>query len=114
MRINIKPIDFDITPSFETYIRTKLGYLDKFVKRFEAMGDVEIRFEIKRATRHHRRGDVFWAAADLRLPKNILRVEKEGSDARAIVDAIKDKMRLEIEKYRTRFVEPKRGRPAKA
>ncbi len=110
MKIDIKPIDFDITPSFETYVRTKFGSLGKLVGRFDSMGGVEIRFEIRRATRHHRSGDVFWAAADMRLPKKILRVEKQGADARAVVDVIKDKMRLEIEKYKTRFAEVKRSR----
>ena len=104
MKINIKPIDFDITPSFEAYVRTKLGYLDKFVKRFDAMGAVEIWFEIRRATHHHKKGDVFWAVADLRLPKKVLRAGKEDRDPRAAVDAIKDKLHLEIEKYKTRFL----------
>lgn len=113
MKINIKPVDLEITPSFEVYIRTKLGYLDKFLSRFDSMGGADIRFEIRRTTRHHKNGDIFWAAADLRLPKKILRVEKEGPDAREVVDVIKDKMRLEIEKYKTRFTEPKRKRPEK-
>ena len=113
MRVNIKPIGFDMTPSFEVYVRTKLGSLGKFLKRFDTAGETEMIFEVRRSTRHHRSGDVFWGAADLRLPKNILRVEKEGSDPRVVVDVIKDKMRLEIEKYKTRFVELKKKRLSK-
>ena len=110
MKIAIHPIKFDVTPSFETYITTKLGSLDKFVKRFEEFGDAELSFEIRRTTSHHHKGKVFWAAADLVLPKKVLRAEKEGSDARAIVDEIKDTLRIEIEKYKTRFAEIKKGR----
>ena len=110
MKIIIRPIKFDVTPSFEAYIITKLGSLDKFVKRFEDFGDTELLFEIRRSTNHHHKGEVFWAAADVRLPKRVLRVEEESSDPRAAVDAIKDKMRLEIEKYKTRFTELKRNK----
>lgn len=113
MKINIKPIDFDITPSFETYITTRLEYLEKFIKKFDTMGEVKIFFEIRRTTRHHKKGDVFWAAADMRLPKKVLRAEKQGDDARAVVDDIKDTLRLEIEKYRAKFLESKVRRPAK-
>ena len=113
MKIIIRPITFEVTPSFETYITTKFGSLDKLVKRFEDFGDTELSFEIRRSTGHHHKGDVFWAAADLRLPKKVLRAEQEGSDARALVDAIEDILRLEIAKYKTRFTELKKDKFSK-
>ncbi len=106
MRIDIKAGSVGLTPSFKTYIEGKLAPLAKFVKAFDETGETEIRVELKRSAKH-RKGEVFWAAADLRLPKKILRAEAESSDARAAIDAIKDTRRLEIDKYRTKFVKPK-------
>ncbi len=113
MRINIKTIKVDLTPSLKTYIEDKLGPLAKFISRFDVTGEAEIWLEIVRTTRHHRHGDVFWAAADLRLPHKILRAEKTSTDARAAVDAVKDTLRLEIEKYRDRFLKVRRGKAAR-
>jgi len=107
MQISIKTAGVDLTPSFKTYIEEKLLPLAKFVKAFDEAGGAEIRLEISRMAKH-RKGDVFWVAADLRLPKQVLRAEAESSDGRAAVDVIKDKLRSEIEKYRTRVLEPKR------
>ncbi|MBU6500755.1 MAG: ribosome-associated translation inhibitor RaiA [Patescibacteria group bacterium] len=107
MKLDIKAAAVDLTPSFKTYIEEKLLSLAKFVKEFDETGSADIRLEISRSAKH-RTGDVFWAAADLRLPKQILRAETEASDARLAVDEIRKKLHLEIEKYRTRFVKPRR------
>ena len=109
MRIDIKTSSVDLTPSFKIYIEEKLLSLAKFIKSLEETGEMEIRLEISRSAKH-RKGNVFWAAADLRLPKKILRAEAESGDARAAIDAIKDELRLEIEKYKTRAIALRKGK----
>ena len=37
------------------------------------------------------------------LPKRILRAENTGADLRAGIDDVKDKLKAEIEKYKTQF-----------
>ncbi len=108
MKITIKTIRLDITPALTVYIEKKLAPLAKFLKRFDETGEAEIWLEISRVTRHHKKGGVFGAFADLRLPKRILRAEAFESDIRAAIDAVKDELRREIETYRTRFLEVKR------
>ncbi len=110
MKIVIKATT-DLTPSLRKYIDLKLGSLAKFVKRFDETGEAGIWLEVSRTTRHHKKGnEVFMASADLRLPKRILRAEEYADDMRAAIDQARDTLRLEIEKYRTRFMEPRRGR----
>jgi ribosomal subunit interface protein len=109
VKLSIKTVGIELTPSFRTFIESKLPPLAKFVGEFDALGETEIWLEVGRTTKHHKRGEVFWAAADLRLPKKILRAEARSNDARAAIDEVKDKLRLEIGKYRTQFVKPKRG-----
>lgn len=101
----------DMTPSFRNYIEDKIGSLAKFVKRFDESGEAAIWLEVSRTTRHHKKGgEVYMASADLRLPKKILRAEEYADDPRKAIDQAKDTLRLEIEKYRTRFVSPQRGK----
>ena len=109
MKINIKAVQVDVTPALDVYIDKKLSPLAKFVKHFDEMGEAEIWLEISRST-HHKKGDVFEASADLRLPKKILRAEAVSPDAHAAIDVIKSKLSLEIQKYKTQFLEIQKKR----
>ncbi len=109
MELNIIGKNLDLTPSIKAFAEKKLLPLAKFLKRFEEEGSVSVRLELARITQHHRRGNVFWAAADLKLPGKLLRAETEAGDARAAIDGIKDELRIEIEKYKTKFLKPQRG-----
>lgn len=108
MKINYTKT-FDLTPSLRTYIEEKLGSLSKFVKRFDETGDAAIWLELSRTTKHHKKGEVFMVAADLRLPKKILRAEEYAADIRTAIDQARNTLRLEIDKYKTKFLTPKRG-----
>ncbi|MEK7110308.1 MAG: ribosome-associated translation inhibitor RaiA [Patescibacteria group bacterium] len=102
MKITIKATGLDITPSLHTFIEDKLGGLQKFIRRFDEEGLPKLHLEIARTTRHHRHGEVFMAEANLRLPKKIIRATRDDIDVRAAIDKLKMKLRLEIDKYKTR------------
>lgn len=107
MKINITKAS-DMTPSLQTYIDDKLGSLAKFVKHFDERGEAEIWLELSRTTEHHRKGEVFKVAADLRLPKKILRAEEYAEDIRVAIDHARNTLHLEIEKYKTKLEKPRR------
>jgi ribosomal subunit interface protein len=109
MKITIKKTADLITEALETYIDEKLMPLAKFVKKFDDTGEAAIWLEVSRTTHHHHKGEVFMAAADLRLPHAILRAEAYATDIRKAIDETRDMLRLEIEKYKTKFVSPRRG-----
>ena len=100
MKIHSKGIGVEITPSLEVYISQKLGALAKFVKRFDEKGSAEMWVEVARTTKHHHKGDVFLAKADIVLPKKVLRAEHTSGDLRAALDIVKDILRIEIKKYK--------------
>lgn len=103
MKTNIKATNLDLTPSLTVYIEEKLGGLSRYIKRFDEGGVAEIWLEVGRTTRHHHKGNVFRAEGDIRLPRKILRAEANGADIRTAIDALRDKLHLEIEKYKTRM-----------
>ena len=100
MKINLKATELDLTPALREYIERKIDSLSRFLKRWDAEGAVEIWVEVARTTRHHHKGNVFRAEADLRLPGKVLRAEDEDRDIRTAIDRIKDKLKREIEKYK--------------
>ncbi|MBI4094842.1 MAG: ribosome-associated translation inhibitor RaiA [Candidatus Liptonbacteria bacterium] len=104
MRIHItEASSVGLTPSLRAYIEEKIGGLSKFVRRFDLAGVAEVYLEVSRTTRHHHKGNVFRAEADLRLPGKILRAFHEAMDLRIAIDILRSKLRAEIEKYRTRY-----------
>jgi len=102
MKITIKKTT-DLTPSLSLYIENKLSPLAKFVKQFDETGEAQIWLEISRTSQHHRKGDVFMAAADLRLPGKILRGEAKAENIRKAIDLVKQELQAEIAKYKTKL-----------
>lgn len=104
MNIIIKTSKLELTPAIEEYIYEKIGSLDRFIKnRFEQKGEIKAEVEIARTTKHHRRGDVFYAEINLHLPKKNLRAEHSDWDIRVAIDQAKDKLRQEIKKYKEKI-----------
>lgn len=100
MKINIKATNLKLTPAIREYIEIKIGSLERFLKRFESQGELEVFVEIARTTRHHKSGNVFYAEVNLPLPKKILRAEHSDWDIRVAIDKVKDKLQREIKKYK--------------
>ena len=109
MKITIKSTNLALTPSLITYIEAKLGDIGKMVQKFDVEGALILRIEVARTTKHHHKGDVFMAEADLNLPGKILRASENNSDIRRAIDILKHTLHLEIEKYKTQH-EAKRAR----
>jgi ribosomal subunit interface protein len=109
MKINIIKTKNLITPALEAYIETKIGQLAKLVRHFEERGEVALSFEVSRTTQHHKKGEVYMAAADLRLPNKVLRAEEYAEDIRVAIDRARDTLHLEIEKYKTKFLKPRKA-----
>jgi len=95
--------NIDLTPALETYLQKKFASLEKFVAAFDRTGSAELAVEIERTTKHHRKGPVYSATAKLRLPKIVLRAEETADDIRVAIDAAKDTLREEIEKYKDKM-----------
>jgi len=105
MKLIIKKIT-DSTPAFRTYVEEKLLPLAKLIKPFEKDGEMEVAIDVVRTSRHHGKGDeIFMAAADMRLPKKIIRAEEYAENMRLAVDRVRNALKLEIEKYKTQFTE---------
>ncbi|MBI2888990.1 MAG: ribosome-associated translation inhibitor RaiA [Candidatus Liptonbacteria bacterium] len=105
MNLNLKATGFEWTPALKSFVEKKLGTLQKFVKRFDAEGDIELRVEIAKTTEHHKKGVIFRAEANLRLPKELVRAEECAEDVRVAIDRLHHVLEVEIAKYKTKFVD---------
>ena len=107
MRINIKATNFDLTPSLKKYIEDKIGDLEKFIQKVGKEGrsfkkgkpPCEAWVEVGRTTFHHRKGEVFRAEVQLKVPGKSLRAEAEQEDLHAAINEVRDDLQRELRKY---------------
>lgn len=107
MKINIKATKLELTPAITEYVNMKVGSLERFVKKFEEKGEIEAIVEIARTTRHHNRGNVYYAETNLNLKGTILRAEYIDEDIRAAIDKMKDVLKIEIKKHKDKIKKDK-------
>lgn len=115
MRLLIKATNFSLTPSLRQYIERKIGQLDRFLLRIAPHKDeelsgkrdpIEVRVEIGKPSKRHRRGNVYYAEVNVDLPGRMLRAESSQWDMRRAIDEAKNEIEGELkrhtEKQRTR------------
>lgn len=95
MDIKIKATLMDLTTPIEDYIYEKIGGLDKY---FDNIISCEV--EVGKTTAHHHKGDIFRAEVNLAVPKKILRAEAETDDLYKSITAVKEKLKIELIKYK--------------
>lgn len=105
MRITIKATKMALSPALRTYAEDKLGGIEKLVRRWDAAGAVAMNVEIARTTKHHKKGRVYYAEGNLRLPGAMLRAREEHWDPRAAVTKVRAKLKKEIDRYRAKHSE---------
>ena len=96
----ITKTDIELTPALEAYLEKKFSQLDKFVAAVAKTNPAELKIEIERTTKHHRKGDVYRVVASFRTARIRLRADAEAEDVRVAIDAAKDTLREEIENYK--------------
>jgi len=100
MIIDLKGTSLDLTSPIKEYIEKRLQPLSRFIKRHEAKSETHLFVEIARTTKHHHKGNVFYAEVTLELPKSVLRAEATNSDIRSAIDEVKDILKREMKQYK--------------
>jgi putative sigma-54 modulation protein len=101
MRIMIKSSALDLTPSIKEYIEEKFNSLHKFFEQWKDEDVVDVRIEIARTTKHHYKGDIFYAEANVSFPGSSLRAEATTPDIHNSIDEIQEDIKRQLDKYRT-------------
>lgn len=109
MNINIKGTNIELSPAVCAYIERKIGEISKFIQNFDEVQEIDIRkksnveawVEVERTTKHHKKGSVFRAEVQIRLPgKTNIRAESTQWDLHVAIDQVKDELQRQIKKYK--------------
>lgn len=101
MNIIIKGVKIKLTPETKAAIEKKIAELEKYISRF---GDIDVFIEIGQSTFHHKHGDIFFAKADVKVPRKSIHAEAEMNDVMSAVDKVKDELKIELKKYKDKAI----------
>lgn len=100
MKINITVKNFELTPSIKEYIEKKMSVLDKLITKWVETGSAEINFDAGRTTKHHHKGMIYYAEANLQVPGKMIRAKRTSDDLHAAIDATRDILAEELKEYK--------------
>lgn len=112
MRIIIKTKDLGLTEALKNFVEKRFFGLKKFInilkKEEEKKTLAEVFVELKKETKHHRKGDIFVVKSQVSLPgRNLMARAKSDDLFKAIIEA-KEQLKMEIEKYKFRMIDKRR------
>jgi len=98
MKVSIKATNLELTPTIKRAIEEKIATLDKFIPHVDT--SVEAFVEVALETRHHRKGKIFYAEANIEVPGKILRSEAREKNLYKAINTVKDELQRILKKYK--------------
>lgn len=111
MKFNLKTTGFRIDPPLRVYADSKIiKPVGKFLRLENLDSSAILDIEIEKETRHHKKGRIWRAEANLTLPKGFLRAEAEAEDIRSAIDMVQAELSAELRKYKEKRADTSRRR----
>lgn len=99
MRIIYKSKQTKLTPAIKTYLQDKIvKATNKLLGKDNESALLEIEFG--RTTKHHRKGRIWWAEANLALGKHMIRAEESGENPHEVIDIVASELSREIKSFK--------------
>jgi len=107
MQIKIKATKIELTDAIKDYVQEKMDMMEK---NLGSVVPVACDVEVGLTSDHHNKGEIFRCEVNLRLPGELLRVEREELDLYKAVDNVKNHMVMAIKKYKEKRFDKKKER----
>lgn len=103
MQLIVKATQFTLTPALLIYVEDKMNRLSKLLPKNSGLASARI--ELARATRHHKKGKVYYAEINLNIAgKLLMRAEATHYDVRAAFDAARQEVQTELRRFEDKRV----------
>lgn len=116
MRVTIRQKNLKITPALMRYLEQKiLKPVRRLLKENAARELPILDLEFGRTTRHHKKGKVYHAQANLTLGGKMIRAEADDEDMRTACDLLEEELEQEIRTYKGKYLSllKRQGRSSK-
>lgn len=98
MKVTIKATNLELTPVIKKAIEEKIATLDKFIPHIGT--SVEAFVEVALETRHHKKGKIYYAEANIKVPGKIIRSEAREENIYRAINEIKDELQRLLKEYK--------------
>src|SRR3989338_1451602 len=103
MKVGVEGVNVSITPSLRRYVDGKLiRTVEKILSRHPSYGAATLDLELVHETTHHKKGTVWGAVANIRLPGKQFWQRVSSEDMHAAIDELEDILKRELTKYKER------------
>lgn len=103
MKLGVRGVNVSVTPSLRRYVDEKLvRSVEKLLARHPAYAAAALELELTYQNRHHRKGEVWEATANLQLPQKRIWQRVAADDLHAAIDALENTLRRELKEYKER------------
>ena len=106
MKTTIKATNLKLTPDIEKAIEEKIATLDKFLPNIGVPPEAFV--EVALETRHHQKGNIFYAEANIKVQGRVIRSEAKDEDIYKAINALKDELKLLLKKYKEKQISSRR------
>ena len=96
MKIAIKATKFNLTPSIKKAIKEKMLVLSKFI--FYPENLIKVFIEVALETRHHKKGEIYYAEANIEVPGKIFRAEARKENLYQAINELKKELQRILKK----------------
>lgn len=94
MRITeLKGTNMELTPAIKEYAEQKLMSLQKLTEKYEPC---DVAVELGMTSKHHQKGDIFFAEFHMVIPGASLQARTVKDDLYAAIDLAKDELKRQI------------------
>jgi len=111
MKVTIKATNLKLTPEIKKAIEEKITPLDRFIPDINM--PLEAFIEVALETRHHQKGDIYYAEANIKMPGKLLRSEAKEENIYKAINTVKDELQMLLKKYTKKQI-TKRKKSARA
>ena len=102
LKLNIKATNIKLDDFLYDYIYEKIGGLDKLIEGIDSNAQAWV--EVGKPSRHHKKGaEEFYAEVNIELSgrgRTLIRAEAKQWDLKMAIDEVKDKLQIELSKYK--------------
>lgn len=95
MLINIQGTGIELTEALREYAEKRAQASEKY---FDNIQQIDI--DIGRLSKHHNKGQIFYAEANVHIPGKLVRVTEEAEDLYEAIDHMKNGIKAELEKVK--------------
>jgi putative sigma-54 modulation protein len=94
MRITeLKGTNIDLTSAIKSYVEQKLGLIQKLTERYSPC---DVAVDVGMTSKHHQKGDIFYAEFNMSIPGAHLRAHVVRDDLYAAIDEAKDDLKRQL------------------